>query len=203
VGSQYVGKDTLGKPGRTRFHTDDSILVKYFENLGSLLSRGAISLTVDVGCESGGGVSCASSSPGAPAQYFAGFMLYNRFWFLHDTVGFSFGGGAMVNPGRYLVLTPPINGATAATGSAYFSQAPGDDYKAWDMTLTLDYMPSQFVTFRGEYTHRAANVPYFAGPGGITPKDGNTGAPGSSVDGFAPDLQKAEDRVMFAILVRI
>jgi hypothetical protein len=33
-------------------------------------------------------------------------------------------------------------------------------------TVTLDYMPSQFITFRGEYTHRVANVPYFGPPGG-------------------------------------
>ena len=108
VGSTYFGKDALNNPGRNRFHTDDSILIKYHENKDSFISRGAISLTVDLGCESGGGVSCTSDSPGAPAQYFAGFMLYNRFWFLQDKIGFTFGGGAMVNPGRYLVLTPPI-----------------------------------------------------------------------------------------------
>ena len=59
------------------------------------------------------------------------------------------------------------------------------------------------ITFRGEYTHRQANVPYFAGPGGVTPPGGNQGLPGSAVPGFTPDLQKADDRVSFAILVRI
>ena len=113
----------------------------------------------------------------------------------------------MTNPGRYLVLTPPINGATAFTLSPYFSQAPGDDFSAWDTTETLDIMPNQFVTFRTEYTHRFANFPYFAGPGGITPfVNGvytNVGAPGSQVDGFAPDLVKNENRLTFAILVRM
>ena len=47
------------------------------------------------------------------------------------------------------------------------------------MQVTFDYMPSQFVTFRLEFNHRAANVPYFAGEGGVTPPGGNTGAPGS------------------------
>jgi hypothetical protein len=203
VFNQYFGKDTLSNSDRMRFHTDDSVLVKYYENANNFLSRGALSLTVDLGCENGGGVSCWNGNAAAPSQYFAGFMLYNRFWFLKDVLGFTVGGGAMVNPGRYLVLTPPINGATAFTGSSYFTQSPGDPWKAWDGTVTFDYMPSQFITFRAEYTHRAANVPYFAGPGGVTPPGGNQGAPGSSVANWAPDLQKAEDRVMGAIFIRI
>jgi len=203
VGSSYFGKDALGNPDRTRYHTDDSVLVKYHENPKSMLSRGALSLTVDLGCESGGGVSCVNGTAASPSQYFAGFMLYNRWWFDHDHYGLTFGGGTMVNPGRYLVLTPPINGATAFSGSPYFTQAPGDKYTAWDATVTFDYMPSQFVTFRTEYTHRYANVPYFAGHGGVTPPGGNQGAPGSTVDGWAPDLQNNEDRLMFAALVRI
>ena len=208
VFNQYVGKDTLGNADRVRIHTDDSVLVKYHENPASFLSRGAFSVTVDVGCETGGGTSCWGGDSSSPSQYFAGFMAYNRFWFLNNTVGFTFGGGAMTNPGRYLVLTPPINGATAFSGTPYFPQAPGTDYKAWDATLTLDYMPSQFITFRGEYTHRQANVPYFAGHNGVTPPGGNQGSPGSTVTlpggaVWTPDLQKAEDRLMFAIFVRI
>jgi Putative beta-barrel porin-2, OmpL-like. bbp2 len=203
VFSGYFGRDTLGDASRTRWHTDNSLLIRYFQNSESFLSKGAFSLTVDLGCENGGGVSCVGGDSNAPTQAFAGAMLYNRFWFLHDTVGFTFGGGLMTNPGRYLTLTPPINGATAFSGSSYFPQTPGTDFKAWDATFTLDYMPSQFFTLRAEYTHRAANVPYFAGPNGITPPGGNQGLPGSTVDGWAPDLQKTEDRVMLAMFVRI
>jgi len=63
-------------------------------------------------------------------------------------------------------------------------------------------MPSQYVTFRWEYNHRATNVPYFSGPGGITPEGGNTGAPGSVVPGFVPDLRKRENRLNLAVLVK-
>jgi hypothetical protein len=205
VGSQYFGEDTLGTPGRKRYHTDDSVLVKYYETQDkhAVISRGALSLTVDIGCEDGGGVSCVNGTSNAPSQYFAGFMLYNRLWFLNHTYGLTVGGGYMTNPGRYLVLTPPIDGATAFSQSPYFSQAAGTQYKAWDTTETFDFMPSQFVTFRAEYTHRAANVPYFAGPGGVTPPGGNDGNPTKMIPGWAPDLQKAEDRVMFAAMVRI
>ena len=205
VGSQYFGKDTLGTPGRNRYHTDDSILVKYYETQDkhATLSRAALSLTVDVGCESGGGVSCANGTAEAPSQYFAGAMLYNRLWFLNHMFGLTVGGGVMANPGRYLVLTPPIDGATAFAQSPYFPQTPGLTFNAWDTTETFDYMPSQFVTFRAEYTHRAANVPYFAGPGGVTPPTGNDGNPTKMITDWAPDLQKTEDRVMFAAFVRI
>jgi len=63
-------------------------------------------------------------------------------------------------------------------------------------------MPSQYITFRWEFDHRAANVPYFSGPGGITPPGGNQGAPGSLAAGFAPDLRKIENRIDLSILVK-
>jgi hypothetical protein len=129
-------------------------------------------------------------------------MIYNRAWLLHDLFGVTMGGGAMSNPGRYLVLTPPINGASALSGTPYFDANPGDPFKAWDASATFDYMPSQFATFRFEYDHRAANVPYFAGRGGVTPSGGNTGLPGSLVPGFVPDLRKRENRLNVALLVK-
>jgi len=95
-------------------------------------------------------------------------MAYNRFWFDRDKYAVTVGGGRINNAGRYLVLLPPINGATAASGTPYFTENPGDQYKAWDVSLTGDYMPSQYFTYRLEYNHRAANVPYFTGPGGVT-----------------------------------
>ena len=99
-------------------------------------------------------------------------MAYNRFWFHKDLYAVTLGGGKINNPGRYLVLLPPINGATAASGTPYFTQNPGDPYKAWDVSATFDYMPRQYITFRWEYNHRAANVPYFSGIGGVTPPEG-------------------------------
>ena len=108
----------------------------------------------------------------------------------------------MKNPGRYLVLVPPINGATAASGTKYFTANPGDPFKGWDVSATLDYMPDQFVTFRGEFDTRGSDVPYFAGRGGVTPEGGNTGSPGSLVDGFTPDLRKQETRLNLALLVK-
>src|SRR5712664_266405 len=48
-----LGTDTLGVPSRTRFHTDDSIEVKYYDNPGRLLDKAAFTFTGDLGCESG------------------------------------------------------------------------------------------------------------------------------------------------------
>jgi hypothetical protein len=199
--NNYVGTDTLNNPDRRRLHTDDSVQVKYLDHPKSFLSKAAFTFTFDAGCESGGGVSC-SGSANDPAQYFIGFMVYNRFWFAKDRFAVTVGGGAINNPGRYLVLLPPINGATATTGTSYFTANPGDPYKAFDWTIGFDFMPEQWITVRAEFNHRGANVPYFTGAGGITPDGGNQGAPGSVVDGFTPDLRKYENRINTAILVK-
>jgi len=216
LGNQYMlGTDALNTPGRIRYHTDDSIEIKYYDNKERFLDKAAFSLTGDMGCEHGGGVSCAGNSAKGPKQSFLGYMLYNRLWFDNDKYGLTLGGGQINNPGRYLVLLPPINGATAASGTPYFTENPGDPYKAWDVSGTFDWMPSQYITFRWEYNHRAANVPYFSGSGGVTPPGGNTfGAPGSTVcfsgappcgslaNTWFPDLRKTENRLNMAILVK-
>lgn len=211
LGNQYaLGADALGIPGRIRYHTDDSIQVKYYDHPDRMLDKMAFSLTGDAGCEHGGGVSCAGNSVHVvngqsqiwPKQSFLGFMFYNRFWFHKDIFGLTLGGGKINNPGRYLVLLPPINGATASSGTPYFTENPGDPYKAWDASGTFDWMPSQYITFRWEYNHRADNVAYFSGSGGVTPPGGNTGAPGSLVSGWGPDLRKSENRLNMAILVK-
>ena len=211
VTNEYVGADTPGTPSRVRIHDDSSLQIKYFENPQSLVSRAAFSLTVDAGCEFGGRgagesasrVSCLGGDAAAPAQFFVGFMLYHRLWFDQGRYGLTLGGGAIKNPGRYLVLLPPINGATASSGTPYFTQGPGDKFVAWDGSVTFDVMLSQFVTFRWEYNHREANVPYFAGHQGITPAGGNQGGPGSAVAGFTPDLQKIENRMQLVVMARL
>jgi hypothetical protein len=201
VFNQYIGTDTLGNKDRIRIHTDDSVQVKYLDAPRNLISKAAFTVTLDAGCEFGGGVSCTGGD--TPAQYFIGGMVYHRLWFDHDLFGLTLGLGGIINPGRYLVLLPPINGATAFSGTPYFSTAPGTDFKAWDTSVTFDWMPIQFFTFRVEYNHRHANIDYFSGSGGVTPPGGNTGSPGSPVDGWAPDLRHTEDRVTAAILVKI
>jgi Putative beta-barrel porin-2, OmpL-like. bbp2/Carboxypeptidase regulatory-like domain len=162
-----------------RVHEDDSILVKYYDSHGQNghgLSRMAFSYTLDLGCEYGGGVSC---SGGPNRESFFGMMIYNRAWFDNNLYAVTLGGGFMDNPGRYLALVPPINGATAVTGTPYFTQNPGQKLYQWDAQLNFQYMPNDWITWWTEATFRHSDVPYWAGSGGITPPTGNTGSPAS------------------------
>jgi len=226
-----VGEDDLFIPHRRRIHTDNSIEVKYYDRPDQLLDKMAFSLTGDLGCEYGGGVSCYGDRKGGPKQSFVGFMFYNRWWFHRDLFGLTLGGGKINNPGRYLVLLPPINGetaVTAATNSPYFTENPGDPFKAWDSSITFDYMPKQYITFRAEYDYRHANVPYWTGQGGLTPPGGNNGfpqfftcsngatsgqtalgpaetacgTPGNTSGVFFPDLRRDESFIDLSIMVK-
>ena len=244
-----MGEDTLGNGNgqfsRSRIHTDDSIEIKYYDHPERTLDKMAFSLTGDLGCEYGGkgsfvsaqgrtinnNVNCHHNTAISSKQTFAGWMLYNRFWFLKDQYAITLGGGAMANPGRYLTLLPPINGADAITGSPYFTQNPGDPYKGWDTTITFNWMPRQYITFLTEFGYRHANVPYWTGRGGITPGDngfpstipnpgagsvipGTTFVPGPFLSatpgftcvpgstGFCPDLRRDEPSIRSAIMVK-
>jgi hypothetical protein len=169
----------------TRVHEDDSLLWKYFDardSSGSGISKMAMSLTWDIGCEYGGGVSC---SRGPNKESFVGVMAYDRTWFNHDIYALTIGGGFMNNPGRYLALLPPINGATAATGTPYFTENPGQKLYQWDMQLNFQYMPKDWITWWTEATFRHSDVPYWSGSGGVTPPGGNNGSPASCVGGGA------------------
>ncbi len=168
-----LGHDDLYAPGRTRIHTDNSQEILYYNRPKSqYLSKMAVSFTEDLGCEFGNGVSCTGDHAGGPKQSFIGAMVYNRFWFDRDQFAVTWGGGGINNPGRYLVLLPPINGETAASAalnSPYFTENPGNIFKAWDSSLTFDWMPKQYITFRIEPDFRHADIPYWTGRGGITP----------------------------------
>ena len=176
VANQYgYGEDNLGLPKTQRIHTDDSIEVRYYsnpENLG--VSKMAFSLTGDAGCQYGGGITCHS---GPNKSDFLGWMFYDRIWFHKDLFALTVGGGQMTNPGRYLTLLPPIDGAWAASGTPYFTENPGQKAQMWDSTVTLQYMPKQYITWWMEAGYRHADIPYFAGRGGITPPGGNNGDP--------------------------
>jgi hypothetical protein len=223
--NQYgFGQDNLGLPRTQRIHTDDSIEVRYYnnpENLG--VSKMAFSLTGDAGCQYGGGINCHR---GPNKSSFLGWMLYNRMWFHKDLFAVTVGGGQMNNTGRYLTLLPPINGAWAASGTPYFTENPGDKAHMWDSTINFQYMPRQYITWWVEVGYRHADVPYFAGRGGVTPPGGNNGFPqfftcssgktsgtadlaaaevacgGGLGSLFFPDLRRSEAKIYTGILVK-
>ncbi len=226
VANQYgYGEDNLGLPNTQRIHTDDSILVRYYNNPnnGKGISKMAFTFTGDAGCQYGGGITCHN---GANKSNFLGWMAYDRIWWDHDLFAITLGGGQMWNPGRYLTLLPPIDGAWAASGTPYFTESPGQGAAMQDGTITLQYMPKQYITWWAEWGYRHSDIPYFAGRGGVTPPGGNNGLPqyytcssGASsmtnVLGAAetacgggigsvwfPDLRKSETKLSVGIMVK-
>jgi hypothetical protein len=136
-------------------------------------------------------------------------MFYNRIWFAKNKLAWTFGGGYMQNPGRYLVLYPtgqasPLPSSTNPTqtvGAYPYSANPGDQFSGFDYSTNIDWMPNQHICFRLEYVHREASVPYFAGRGGVTSPSGYTTT--QLPADWKPDLVKSEDRIIVAILFRL
>lgn len=209
--NNYYGTDAAGIPARKRFHSDNSFLLRYYNNpTSSGISRMAFSLTGDIGFEKGGGVNgFKDDAVKGPKQYFASAMFYNRIWFNKNKFAWTVGGGIMNNPGRYLVLYPtgqasPLpnpNNPTQTEGAFPFSANPGDAFKGWDFSTNVDYMPNQSLTIRAEVVNRNTNVPYFAGAGGVTSQTGYSTAPLDPA--WRPDLVKSETRIILAALFRL
>jgi opacity protein-like surface antigen len=217
ISNDYIGWDAQDLPGRTRFHSDNSVQVRYFEDkaMSSLVTRAAISITADIGGESGDGVTpfggsgtegnCTKATP--CTQHFISAMAYNRVWF-GEHWAWNIGGGFMNNPGRYLVLAPTGNaspvgivqplGTAAATQP--FDLSAGTKFNAFDYESGIQYMPTEQVTFDLEFNHREADTPYFAGHGGVTSPDGYITS--TTPPGWRPDLTKTDSRLIAALMVR-
>lgn len=210
--NNYYGTDAAGIPQRKRFHSDNSVLLRYYHQPRSGgITQMAFSFTGDVGFEKGGGVNGfkKGDSTQGPAQYFASAMFYNRVWFAAGKCAWTVGGGLMTNPGRYLVLYPtgqasPLpnpDNPTQTEGAYPFSANPGDPFTGWDCSTNFDYMPNQSITFRLEFVHRNSSVPYFAGRGGVTSPSGFTTTP--LTPEWRPHLVTSESRFILAMLFRL
>jgi hypothetical protein len=218
LSNDYMGWDAQDLPGMVRWHSDNSATISYYDNPKGFISRVASSFTFDVGGEQGDGVSfnggggtehnCTTAKPCA-ARFVSG-MMYHRVWF-GDKFAVTGGAGFMSNPSRYLVLAPTGNASgvpqpQSTQGIQYvpptngFDFNLGTDFNAQDYEFGFQYMPIEQFTFDLEFNHRQADVPYFAGHGGVTSPDGyiTTTAP----PGWRADLSKTDDRIIAAWLVR-
>ena len=220
VSNNYTGWDAQDFPGRQRFHTDNSLQIKYLESTSdnSFIKRAAFSITGDFGGENGDGVvpwggsghegSCSKDTP--CTQQFASWMAYHRTWF-SDHLAFTFGGGMMHNPGRYLVLAPTgqatglpqplsLQGVSYVPPTKGYDYSAGSQFDAYDYSAGFQWMPDEIVTVGFELNHRHASVPYFNGHGGVTSPDGyiTTATP----PGWRPDLRTNDSRATASLLVR-
>lgn len=195
MSSSYVGWDTPNNKNRTRFHSDNSAVIRYFKKTGKgFITKAAFSLTADLGFENGGGVRPFNGDSIRPAQNFISGMVYHRVWFgENQRWGWTIGGGYIDNPGRYLALLPAGNGVV--------TQNPGDKFTGWDASTCIQYMPNEYLTIGVEFVTRHTSIPYFSGPGGVTSPNG-WNAPIGDPSGYEADLVKDENRIILSSIFR-
>lgn len=176
-------------PKITRFHHDNSVVARYYHKpKGSPLrgiTQAAFSLNTHYGFQRGDGLKAADN-------YMVGSSLAHRLWFAKNKMAVTTRVGFVQNPSRYLSFNPSVVGFTDLNASKLTAR---------EATATLDLMPNDFVTFRLEYLHRRANVPYFAGRGGTTSPTGYADQPLPA--DWAPDLRKTENRAIVSVNFRL
>jgi hypothetical protein len=82
----------------------------------------------------------------------------------------------MNNPGRHLTLLPPINNASASSGTPYSPRTRATALRCMTaQSLSITCSRSHHIP--PEESYRYSDVPYRTGHGGITPPGGNNGNP--------------------------
>jgi hypothetical protein len=190
VANLYYGYESRENPARVRFHHDNSLLVRYVNNPSTNgLSKAAFSLNSHYGFQSGGGAR-------PDVNFMTGTSFVNRLWFQRNTWAWTNRVEVIANPGRYLAFTPAVG--TNSNPDGYYADPnnPNDtSLRIWGFTSGIDIMPSDFFTFRAEYTYRNANIAYFAGPGGTTSPSGWADAQTAS---FVPDLRTSQQQIILS-----
>ena len=194
-GTDSLAVGRAAYPNVQRFHHDNSIVARYYHKDKKAplhgITQAAFSLNTHFGFQSGDGVAIKDN-------YMVGSSLANRIWFAKNKIAVTTRVGFVNNPSRYLSFNPAVLGGD---GTNAFTRTDAKNLRAEEGTITLDMMPSDFVTFRVEYLHRSANVPYFAGPGGTTSPSGY--ADQVIPHFYQPDLRDYENRLIFAVNFRL
>lgn len=187
----YGGNDS--RQAVNRYHHDHSVVARVMKEPESNgLSQVAFSLNNHFGFESGEGKTYNT-------HFMAGSSFATRLWFNKNTIGLTLRSDYVTNPGLHLAYVPsPV---TPNDFTDAIANDPLQRISIGQATVTVDYMPNDFATFRLEYGYRAANHPYFAGRGGTTSPDGWSATP-IPVD-WRPDLEKTEHRLTGAINIRL
>ena len=197
-GHDTKNPDTLGNQSRReRFHHDNSIVLRHYKRpLSKSISQMALSLNSHYGFENGRD---KNDDITARQHFMYGFSLCDRIWFNKNKFAITLRGDFVSNGGAYLAFSP-----SPVTPNAFTDALEKDPNKPLEITqgtITFDFMPSEYSTFRLEFGYRQSNLPYFAGHGGTTSPSGWTNGPTTTVP-WRPDLQRSDSRVTAVINFR-
>jgi len=197
-GHDTKNPDTLGNQSRReRFHHDNSIVLRHYKRpLSKSISQMALSLNSHYGFENGRD---KNDDITARQHFMYGFSLCDRIWFNKNKFAITLRGDFVSNGGAYLAFSPSPVTPNAFTDA--LAKDPNKPLEITQGTITFDFMPSEYSTFRLEFGYRQSNLPYFAGHGGTTSPSGWTNGPTTTVP-WRPDLQKSDSRVTAVINFR-
>ncbi len=191
IANFYLGTDTKGIDDRVRFHSDHSLLVRYYDKPNArFISKVAFSVNNHIGFEGGGVDSAGTSLPGPGQAHMIGSAFAHRVWFMRDLLALTIRPEVFSNPTSYLAQYAPPGFATGPNTKPL---------QVWGLTATVDVMPTDFLSLRFEAIHRSSNVPYFAGPNGTTSTDGFQ----PTTAGFTPDAVNSQTLLTLAANFRL
>lgn len=182
----YAGQTSPSDSGAIRYYADNYAQYQYFKNPNGPFTSSAFCLVADIGYQSRG-------APEAGGVLSGGSLTHRTE--LRNGFALTLRGDIYYDPTRALTPTLPI-------GSTAVMPDPKAPFTGGGFTATLDYLPSPWLLWRLEYAHRAANVPFFSGSGGIT-GSGPDGTPALGANKFAADLVKTDDRVVANVTLRL
>ena len=221
LSNDYFGWDTQDLRALTASTRDNSLNIRYYDNPRRelIITRMAFSFTGDIGGEHGDGVvpfggtparkgTTASTQDARARQQFASWMLYNRLWFFGGHLAWTMGGGMMHNPGRYLVLAPTGN-ASPFPQPLNVQRRSSDPFPTWSPARSStrrttrrasNTCPTEYTTWDLEFNHRA-------GERAVLRRSRRrdrvrTATRHGDAARLAPDLIKADSRIILALLVR-
>ncbi|RZJ76490.1 MAG: porin [Flavobacterium sp.] len=212
VANFYFGHDTQNPDAegnqskRMRFHHDNSIVKRYFNNPEATgLSQAAFSLNSHYGFQRN---DAQDDRVHASENFMLGTSLANRIWFAKNKLALTLRGDYMtnqsvvngVNTSPYLAFTPALTGDVPNNYDSAIAE--GEKLKIFQFTGTFDVMPNDFITFRLEYGYRNSSIPYFTGSGGTTSPSGWVNGPTNDIP-WAAKLQQDEHRVTLAVNFRL
>ena len=125
LGNQYFGTDTLGNPDRKRIHTDDSIMVQVLRQPGRALQQGRRVAHGRRGLRVRRRRQLRRRRLRRPRSTSSASWRTTALWFADDQLGLTVGGGAITNPGRYLVLAAADQRRDGVLGHALLHGEPG------------------------------------------------------------------------------